>query len=416
MEELLNQANELKWRFKQRHYLIVFVLGFSSGLPFTLIGTTLAAWFSSEGLSITSIGLLSLVGQPYTFKFLWAPLLDIPCFKQIGKRRGWLLITQLLLIAAIISLSFFEPKTSALLIAFIALMVAFISSTQDIAVDAYRAEILAPEERGFGATLSVFSYRIATLLSGAVALVWADHFGWPSTFIALSLCLIPVIVTVYFAPEPTPVNESRGRKYHYLSPIISLLIRKNGVAVLIFIFLYKLAEAFTSTSSGVTLAFFIQALHFDLSTIGITGKGVGIIATILGSFVAGVTMMRLPLYYALFIFGVFQAVTNLLYVLLAIVGKNLGVLVIAVLFDNMSAGMGMTALIAFMMAWTHKRYTATHFAMMSAISALPRMISGPIAAALEIEYGWVGLYIIATLAALPALFLLRYLKPSLRAL
>ncbi len=397
-----------KWR-DNRHFFIVFVLGFSSGLPFTLVGTTLAAWFAKSGQSITNIGLLTLIGQPYIFKFLWAPLLDISLFKRMGKRRAWLLLTQALLLICILTLSFLSPIKQPVLIALVAWLIALFSATQDIAVDAFRSEVLLPHDRGFGATLAVFSFRMATLFSGALALVWADHYGWRSTFIILSLCLLPVMCSVYFTKEPKhpkPFIE----EISYLEPFLFLLKRPHGLWMIAFVFLYKLAEAFTSTSSGVTMAFLIQDLHFDLSTIGLTGKGVGIIATIIGSFIAGVSMLRLSLYRALLIFGIFQAVTNLLFVLLAILGKDLYILMVAVLFDNMAAGMGMTALIAFMMAWSDKHYTASHFALLSAISALPRMLSGPIAAYIELHIGWVGLYTFATFAALPCLLLLMMRK------
>jgi PAT family beta-lactamase induction signal transducer AmpG len=396
-----------KWRLDKRHFFIVFFLGFSSGLPFTLVGTTLAAWYAYNGLDIMHIGMLTLIGQPYIYKFLWAPFLDKAFFRKMGKRRGWIATTQFLLVMTIISLAFFTPEKHPFLIAFIALCIAFISATQDIAIDAYRADILLPHERGLGATLAVFSYRLATLVSGALALIWAEHYGWSSTFIILALTLLPSIAVNLVSPEP---SKKMAIPVSFITPFKALLKRERALSIFLFIFLYKLGEAFTSTSSGITMPFLIQGLGFDLTTIGLTGKGIGIIATILGSFIAGFLMLKVRLYRALMVFGVFQALTNLLFVLLAYVGKKLSLLVIAVLFDNLSAGMGMTALIAFLMAWSDKRYTASQFALLSAISALPRMISGPIAAVIQMSFGWVTLFSFSFISALPALFVLYGLK------
>lgn len=399
-----------KWRLRKRHFFIVFFLGFSSGLPFTLVGTTLAAWYADKGLSIMNIGMLTLVGQPYIYKFLWSPFLDKAFFKKMGRRRGWIFSTQLLLVIGILSLSLFSPSEAPLLIAIMALGIAITSATQDIAIDAYRADILLPHERGLGATLAVFSYRIATLVSGALALIWAEHYGWSSTFIILGLSLLPSLLVNLLSPEP---SQQLAKPVTFITPFKALLKRDKALMVFGFIFLYKLGEAFTSTSSGITMPFLIQGLGFDLTTIGLTGKGVGIIATIVGSFIAGFLMLRVSLYRALFIFGVLQAATNLFFVLLAYVGKKLSLLVIAVLFDNLAAGMGMTALIAFMMAWSDKRYTASQFALLSAISALPRMLSGPIAALIQIHYGWVVMFAFSFLFALPALWVLSRLKSNI---
>lgn len=404
---MLNNQIFEKWRLKKRHFFIVFFLGFSSGLPFTLVGTTLAAWYAHKGLSIMNIGMLTLIGQPYIYKFLWAPLLDKAFFKKMGKRRGWIFSTQLLLVLGILLLALFSPDKHPFLVALFALCIALISATQDVAIDAYRAEILLPHERGLGATLAVFSYRLATLVSGALALIWAEHYGWPATFIILALSLIPSLLVNLLSPEP---SQKLTKPVSFITPFKALIKRDKALMVFCFIFLYKLGEAFTSTSSGITMPFLIQGLGFDLTTIGLTGKGVGIIATIVGSFIAGFLMLRVSLYRALFIFGVLQAFTNLLFVLLAYVGKKLSLLVVAVLFDNLAAGMGMTALLAFMMAWSDKRYTASQFALLSAISALPRMLSGPIAAMLQIHYGWVVMFACSFVFALPALWVLFRLK------
>ncbi len=397
-----------KWCSSGRHFFIVFFLGFSSGLPFSLVGTTLAAWFSFEGLSVMAVGMLSLVNQPYIFKFIWAPFLDRPLFKSIGLRKQWIALTQLLLIVTIIFLSFLSPKHQPVLVGSLALITAFISATQDIAIDAYRAEILLPFERGLGATLAVLGYRVATLFSGAAALVIADVWGWSITISLISMLLIPPALVNLYSREP--FKRAEKADFGFFEPLKELVVRRQGIWVMIFIFLYKLGEAFTSTTSIISMPFLIQGLGFSLTTLGLTSKGVGILATIFGSVVAGFVMLRMRLFVALMLFGVLQVCANALFILLAIVGKNITLLIVAVMMDNFSAGMGMTALLAFMMAWCDSDFTASQFALLSAIAALPRMVSGPIAALIQGLSSWVGLYTVAWLLSIPALIILVFIR------
>lgn len=396
-----------------RHFFLVFLLGFISGLPFSLLGSTLAAWFSSEGVSIINIGFISLIQQPYVFKFLWAPLLDIPLFKFIDRRRGWILLCQLLLSIGIAILSFCDPQTSATKIAFLALCLAFISATQDIAIDAFRAEILTPNERGLGATIAIFSYRAATLVSGALALIVADYYGWQVTFLWLSFLIIPCCLFLYFFKENvSPQNkvEKKLQKFHLWQGVRQLVATQNGLKIIAFILLFKLGEAFTSTSSILIMPFLLQGLGFSLSTIGVVGKGVGIIATLIGSLMAGILLLRMSLYRSLLIFATLQILMNILFVILSVVGKNLALLTICIFSENLVAGMGMTALIAFMMGVCNKQYTATQLALLTAISALPRTFSGPIGATIQSYIGWSNLFILSVLLAIPVLIVLQGLK------
>lgn len=398
-----------KWRSIEGHFFMVSILGFISGLPFSLLGTTLAAWFASRDVSIVSIGLLSLVHQPYALKFLWAPLLDMSLFKGLGRRRGWLVGCQILLCCGIVALSYLDPQQHSCYIALLALLLAFISATQDIAIDAYRAELLAPKERGLGATIAIFSYRVATFVSGALALIIADYYGWQFSFIFIALLIIPCCLLIFLFKEPEPLS-SNSTRLNWLAAIKSLFSNKYAFKVVVFIFLFKLGEAFTSTSSTIIMPFLIQGLGFSLTVVGSINKGVGVIATLLGSVCAGAMLLRFSLYYCLLLFAFLQVVMNSLFILLSLVGKHYALLVVCIFGDNVVAGMGMTALIAFMMGSSNKQYTATQFAFFSAISALPRLIAGPIGAFLQLYFGWTQLFILSVIFAMPVLLSISQIK------
>jgi MFS transporter, PAT family, beta-lactamase induction signal transducer AmpG len=389
---------------------IVFCLGFSSGLPFCLVGSTLQAWFAVDGLSILAIGMLSLVGQPYVFRFLWAPFLDKSSPNRLGRRRGWIVITQVILIVGLFIISFLNPNDYAWPMAVIAFLLAFFSASQDIAIDAYRTEILPQKEHGLGASSAVLGYRLATLLSGGFALIIAQYWGWSYTYQLMAILMIPGIIVAYRAPEPKRIIKEAVR-HSFLEPFKELLQRKKALSLLLFIFLYKLGEAFTSTSSGIVIAFLINGLGFNLATVGLVNKVFGIAAIMLGSIFAGIFMLRMPLYISLMIFGVAQALTNALFILLAHVGHHLGVLITAVIADNLAAGMGTTALVAMLMWWTNKQFTGTQFAFLSAIAALPRVLSGPVAGVLQPVMGWTNFYELAFLLSLPCLIVLMMIKP-----
>lgn len=390
----------------------VFFFGFSSGLPFSLVGTTLVAWYASLHIDVITIGLLALVGQPYVYKVLWAPLIDRYTFFGLGRRRDWLLLTQSGLILSLSVMAFMKPQTHPLGVALWALWIALLSASQDIVIDAYRADILTPKERGLGSALTVAGYRLATLISGALALFLAQIWGWKATYLLMGgLMILGLITTLFIAPTPPLAAHSKSNlKEALIEPFASFINKQQAWYLLAFIFLYKFAESFTSTSGGITMAFLIDGLNFDLATVGLINKGLGIVATLLGSFIAGVLLYRIPLFLALFYFGLLQAATNLLFFALSVVGKNIYLLSIAVFADNLSAGLALTALIALMMGWCEARFSATQFALLSAISALPRVIAGPIAGATVAWLGWPIFYALTFFFALPALLVLMKLR------
>lgn len=384
-----------------KRLLIIFVLGFSSGLPMALVGTTLQAWFASSGMSVVATGMLGLLGIPYVYRMLWAPIVDHYSLFQLGKRRSWILVTQVLLLIGFNVLAWCSPLSQPGLMAGIAFFLASCSATQDIAIDAHRTEYLPLSEHGIGASLAVFGYRFAMLLSGGFALVLAHYYGWEVTYQLMGLLMIPGILIVLWSPEPSlPSTSSTSMINTFIDPIKELLARPGILSLLFFIFFYKLGEAFTSSSSGVMMPFLIQGLNFSLQTIGIVNKVIGVISLLLGGLLSGVMLMRWSLYRALFCFGLIQALTNLFFVALAFTGKSMVLLVMAVISDNFTAGMGTTALVALIMRVVDKRFTATQFSILVSISALPRVLSGPISAVLYSWFGWIGVFELSFLMAL----------------
>lgn len=384
-----------------KRFFIVFILGFSSGLPMALISSTLQAWFADSGMSVLITGSLSLVSLPYAYRSFWGPILDRYALFSIGRRRSWILSMQVLLLLGFNLLAWFTPEHYPKLMAFLGLLLACFSATQDVAIDAHRVEYLPQSEHALGASLAVFGYRLALLLSGGLALIMAQKLGWAYTYRFMGLLMSVGMLAVFFSKEPEAVPvEQMNFAYSFIAPVKELFSRPGIVYLLLFIFCYKLGEAFTTTTSGIVMPFLIQGLGFSLETIGYVNKILGIGSILLGGFFAGYLLLRYSLYRALFLFGIFQALTNVLFVILAMNGKNIVLLSIAVFADNFAAGMGSTAIVAFLMRLVNIKYTGTQFSLLVAFATLPRVISGPFAAAVQMSIGWVGLYELSILLAL----------------
>ena len=384
-----------------KRLLIVLILGFSSGMPYALISSTLQAWFSSAGMSVMATGTLSLLGLPYVYRMLWAPILDRYSLFNIGKRRSWILVMQILLLLGFNLLAWLSPLTHPNLMMSLALLLACFSATQDIAIDAQRTEYLFPTEYGLGASLAVFGYRVALLVAGGLMLIIAQHLGWAMAYRIAGGLMIPGMIAIVWSPEPSqPVVNQKGLKALFIQPIKDLASRQGVVALLLFIFMYKLGEAFTTTTSGIVMPFLIQGIGYSLDTIAYVKKILGVNAIVMGGFSAGFLLRKWSLYRALFVLGLLQAITNLLFVAIAMVGKNVPLLAAAVVSDNFAAGMGTTALVALFMQIVNRQFTATQFSILVAFSALPRILSGPIAAILQSWLGWVGLYALSFVFAL----------------
>lgn len=390
---------------------VVLGLGFSSGLPLALVGSTLQAWFASTGLSLFATTFLSLLGLPYLCRVIPGPILDRYTLFSLGRRRSWILTMQILLFSGINVLALLNPATQPALMVVIAFFLASFSATQDVAIDAQRIEYLPVSWHGMGASLAVCGYRFAMMLSGGLALILASNYGFSVTYQLMSLFMGLGILSTLLSREPShPKPLSQGFAKSFTQPLSELARRPGIHLVFCFVLLYKLGEAFTATTSGVVMPFLIQGPGFSLDTIGYINKLLGITAILTGGILAGFILLRCALYPSLLAFGLFQAVANGFFVALAFKGKSIPLLALAVLFDNLAAGMTSTALVTFFMRIVNKSYTATQFSLFVAISTLPRIFSGPLAALIVPFAGWTGLYQIACVMALAFLPFLMKIK------
>lgn len=393
--------------------LAVMLLGFSSGLPLVLIGSTLQAWYTVAGVSLMTIGTLTLVQQPYIFKFLWAPLMDrYTPIKKLGRRRGWIFLMQTALFFTLLVMAYLKPETHPWLLADMALIVAFFSATQDISIDAYRTDILAPDEKGLGSALTNIGYRMAMLVAGAVALILAGEIGWRVTYIIMSVLILVEALVTLWAPKPISAEmPPRSLIEAVIEPMHDFFKRgaKPAFIILLFIMLYKIADAL---ALALNTAFLIRGIGFSLAAIGGIYKIVSLIATLLGSFFGGLWFNRLGLYRSLMIFGVLQTAANLSFMWLALVGKSYLVMIAAVFSDYFCGGLASVAMIVLLMNLCNHRFTATQYALFSAVAAIPRVFIGPLAALLVDHFGWAEFYFISFFFGLPALILLWWLKKS----
>lgn len=396
-----------------KRMIVVFVLGFASGLPLALITSTLQAWFSDVNMSLYVTGMLSLLGLPYLYRFLWAPLLDKYSLFKIGKRKSWILTMQVILCLGFNLMAWMSPQISPLYMAILAFILATASATQDAAIDAYRIELLNAEEYGLGASLATLGYRMAMLVSGGSALLIAQYVSWPAAYRVMGvLMLVGAVVTLWSdenGKTQDGAQQNNDLQTPFLDPIKDLAKRRKIIAFCLFIIFYKLGEVFTTNVSGVVMPFLIQGLGFSLATIAYINKILGFFALIAGGLTAGFILLRYSLFKSMLFFGLIQSITNALFILLATVGKNTALLAVAVTSDNFAAGLGSTATVALFMSFVNRKYTATQFSILVAFSSFPRVFSGPIGAFLHAHFGWIGLYQIAFILSfvfIPFLFII----------
>lgn len=383
--------------------LAILFLGFSSGLPLALSGITLKGWLSTENVDIQSIGWFTLAGLPYTVKFLWAPLMDRFVPLPLGRRRGWMFVSQVALLLTIVGMAFLTPESDLKLMGMLAFFIAFFSASQDIAFDAYRTDILHARERGFGAAVSVAGYRIAMLVSGAGALMLGDQLGWNIAYLAMAILMLVGMTTSYICYQPQGESRPTTLKAAVVEPFVEFLKRPYAIVFLILIVLYKLGDAFAGT---LTTPFLIQALEFTASEVGLASQAFGLATSLVGIFLGGTIMLRLGLFKSLLWFGVLQAVTNLGFMMLSLSGKSYPGMVVVVGLENIAGGMGTAAFVALVMALCNKRYTATQFALLSSLSAVGRVFVGPPSGLLIAQTGWTTFFFLTFLLAIPGLVLL----------
>lgn len=394
--------------YGNRRVLSLLGLGFSSGLPLALTASTLQAWMTTEQVDLRIIGIFSLVGLPYTVKVLWAPIMDRYTPPLMGRRRGWIAITQLLLACGILAIGLVSPSSTPWLTAFLALTIAFFSASQDIVVDAYRADVLREKELGAGAATTVVGYRIALLISGALAMILADFIPWRTVYALMAgLMLLSTVFTIT-APEPAEtVVPPRSLKEAVWGPLVSYFRRSGAIEMLCFIMLYKLGDAM---AAALTTPFLLQ-MGFSMTDVGTVNKFFGLLSTILGTLVGGSVIAKIGINRSLWIFAFVQAVPHLSFSVLAMVGKSYPVMVAAIGIENLTGGMGTAAFVAFMMSLCDKRFTATQYALLTSFMALTRVLAGVPTGFMVQSMGWAMFFAVSMLGAVPGILLLPRFAP-----
>ncbi len=394
--------------FRSRRIAVIAFLGVSSGLPLALTGGTLQAWMTVVGVDLHTIGIFAFIGLPYTLKFLWSPLMDRFVPPWLGRRRGWIVMTQLGLVIGIAAIAFSSPERASVPLALLALLVAFLSASQDIVIDAYRTDVLHERERGFGAGVFVMGYRIAMLISGALALILSDHIGWHNTYLLMAGIMGTGILATLFGPEPDgkTVPPSSLKKAVW-EPMQEFFSRNSAALLLLLIVLYKLGDAYAGT---LTTPFLIRGLGFTPSEVGTINKGFGLVSVIVGALFGGALMVKMQLFRSLLLFGILQAVSNLTFMVLAWLGKSYAMLIFAVGFENLSGGMGTAAFVSLLMVMCNHRYTATQYALLSSLAAIGRIFVAPTSGYLVEAIGWPSFFFITFLVALPGLGLLWWMR------
>ncbi|MDQ8020208.1 MAG: MFS transporter [Moraxellaceae bacterium] len=480
----------------------ILLLGFASGLPLALTGQAMQAWLTVDGVDIVTIGFLGLVGLPYTFKFLWAPLMDRFEPPGLGRRRGWVALAQLALAGTLFFMAGISPSAQPGLFAAAAVLVAFLSASQDVVVDAYRTDLLADKsEHGLGASVHVFGYRLAMIVSGGIALIWADQWDWPTVYRTMAAIMLGLaVVTTLAAPRVTgnaPLmtnagNDLRGfiamllgvlagywiarlalqalgfdvadknrwiqllfvvteiavalpmawwaakkARFETLNASLTSYFAQSGAgAFLLLIILYKLGDAF---AGSLTTPFLIKGMGFTQAEVGIANKLIGLWLTILGGILGGLLMLRLKLYRALLLFGVLQLLSNLGFYVLASLGRGAWGSVMVQPFDwgfmaltepaaldwllmtviageNITGGMGTVAFVGLLMGLCNSRFTATHYALLSAFAAVGRIYVSPLSGVLSVSLGWPVFFLFSILIAVPGVVMVWWMRAAIRAL
>lgn len=396
--------------FTNKRMLITLMLGFSGGLPLALVGSTLQAWLTEAKVDTATIGLFALVGLPYAMKFLWAPLFDNKPLPFLGLRRGWMVVSQVGLILATVGLAFVSPSASMTLFSMMAFMVAFFSASQDIVIDAYRTEIIENrDELGAGAGTYIAGYRIATVVSGGLALVLADHASWTMVYGLMAIVQAVGIVTILLAPEPNITRKIAKGNFRdsVAQPFLEFFQRSGAMEILIFIMVYKLS---TLMATALTTKFLLD-LGYTKTMIGSVNKVAGLIATILGTLTGGSLMIKLGLKRSLWIFGIIQAMVGITFFALARLAvshadiKDIW-LIVVVSLDNFMMGLGTAALTGFMMNFCSRQFTGTQYALLTSVMAVSRVILIAHAGTLVNYMGWDWFFISTVPLAIPGLLLL----------
>lgn len=382
---------------------IMLLIGYSAGFPLLLIGSTLQAWMTNEGIDLGKIGLVSLLGLPYSVKFLWAPFLDRYKLPFLGRRKGWMALFQAMIVLCIYGLSSTDPQTNLNMVWVWAFLISFFSASQDIVLDAYRREILPDEELGLGSSLYVNGYRLAMLVSGAFALYLADQIPWRDVYQWLSILMIPALLFTFIAPkEITHISIPSNLKEAVIGPLKDFFTRRGAWIMLLFILLYKVGD---SMASNMTTPFILD-IGYTKTDIATVAKTFGMIATILGGLIGGTMMLRYNMKWSLTVFGALQAISTLGFAFLPGMTRGIDSLALVIAFENLASGMGTAAYAAYMGSLTNRKFTGTQYALFTALMSIPRVILSSPTGFMAKSLGWEMFFVVCTVIAIPGLLLL----------
>jgi PAT family beta-lactamase induction signal transducer AmpG len=394
-----------------RRMLICVFTGFTSGLPLYLLFQMVPGWLRVEGVGLAEIGFFTLVQFPYTWKFLWSPLMDRFTLPFLGHRRGWMLLTQVALLVSMAVLGFLKPDMSLWTIAYISVAVAFFSASQDIVLDAYRRELLPDVELGLGNSIHVQAYRLSGLIPGALGLILADHFPWHIVFVIVALFMhVGIVLTLVIDEAIANPSPPRTLRAAVIEPFRDFIGRSGlgpALLVLAFMFLYKLGD---NMATALQTPFFIDT-GFTLTQIGVIAKTGGLTAAIVGGIVGGLIMVKVSINRALWLFGVVQIVSILGFAALSVVGANPWMLAFAVIFEYLGVGLGTAALTAFIARSTNIAFAATQLAMFTALASVPRVFANATTGVIVEHIGWTSFFLLCTALAVPGMLLLFKVAP-----
>jgi PAT family beta-lactamase induction signal transducer AmpG len=401
----------LKQAILNRRMLICIFTGFTSGLPLYVLIQLVPAWLRVEGVGLAEIGFFALIGFPYTWKFVWSPVMDRYTLPFLGHRRGWMAVTQLALLLTIGSMGFIKPELSIWTVAILAAAVAFFSASQDIVLDAYRRELLPDIELGLGNAIHVQAYRLAGLVPGSLALILADFLPWETVFIVVALFMLAGLVLTLIIQEaiaePKPPRTLREAVVEPFREFVNRQGLQAALLIVAFLFLYKLGD---NMATALSTAFYLD-IGFSLTQIGSIAKFASLIAVIIGGLIGGVMMIWLGINRALWLFGVVQLVSILGFALLAEIGANPWMLGTVVALEYLGVGLGTAAFTAFIARTTNPVFAATQFALFTAMAAVPRTLANAVTGIIVEHVGWTTFFMICTVLAIPGMLLLFKVAP-----
>jgi len=413
-------STSIKQALLNRRMLICIFTGFASGMPLYLLISLVPAWLRSEGVGLKEIGFFALIGLPYTWKFFWSPLLDryrlaVPGLSRLGfsagLRRGWMLATQIGLLLSIAALGFFNPNTEIWSIAWLCLLIAFLSATQDIVLDAYRRQILPDQELGLGNSIHVNAYRIAGLVPGSLSLILADSLPWQTVFmVTAAFMLIGIVMTLSIAEPKTDARHPTTLNQAIVDPFKEFFSRqgvRQACLILAFMLLYKLGD---SMATALATPFYLD-MGFSMTEIGLIAKHAALWPVIIGGIVGGILMLKIGINRALWLFGLVQIISILGFAVLARVGEGLWLLGLVISFEYLGVGLGTAAFVAFMARSTHPAFAATQLALFTALTAVPRTVASSFTGIIVEGVGWENFFYLCTLLAIPGMLLLFKVAP-----